>query len=266
VNLSDLFEVERPIIGSVALLPLPGSPRYDGKLDAVIETALEDARVLEASGVDGLSVENMGDAPFFPTDAPEETVASFGRVLGELRRQTPLPLGVNVLRNCARASLAIAAAFGGQFIRVNVLTEAYVTDQGIIQGMAAELMRTRRMIGSEHVAVFADVHVKHATPLLQRPIRESALDLVERGLADVLVVSGNRTGSPAALEDLAAVRGIADVVIGSGLTSENVADLLPAADGAIVATTFRPGDDLRNRVDPGRVERFMASVRRLRSG
>jgi hypothetical protein len=264
VKLADLFTVDRPIIGSVALLPLPGSPRYEGKLDRIVELALEDAAALESGGVDGLYVENMGDAPFFKDDAPPETVAGMGRVVGELRRRTSLPIGVNVLRNGARQALAVALAFGGDFIRVNVLSEAFVTDQGIIQGAAADLMRVRRAVGAEQIAVFADVQVKHAAPLYPRPIRESALDLVERALADVVVVSGPRTGQPPSAEDLAEVRGVADVVIGSGLTPDNAEVLLSGADGAIVGTWFRQDGDLRNRVDDDRVRAFMAAVQRLR--
>ena len=266
VRLRELLGAERPVIGSIALLPLPGSPRFGGELEPVVEAALEDASALESGGVDGLSVENIGDAPYFTTEAPPETVASIGRVLAELRRQTDLPLGVNVLRNCARASLGLAQAFGGGFIRVNVLTEAAMTDQGLIEGVAAELMRARRLLGADRIAVFADVHVKHAVPLVGRPIRESALDLIERGLADAVVVSGSRTGQAPKKEDLEAVRGLGEVVIGSGLTAQNVGDLFPRADGAIVATTFREGGNLARRVDPARVKEFMEEVRRIRAG
>jgi membrane complex biogenesis BtpA family protein len=265
MELADLFVVDRPIIGPIALRPLPGSPRYVGRFDEVLETALEDARVLESSGVDGLSLENLGDAPYFKNEVPPETVASMVRVLAEIRNRTALPVGVNALRNAGRASLAVAQAAGGNFIRVNVLTEAYVTDQGIVEGIAAELMRARRLMSAERIAVFADVHVKHAAPLLQRPIRESALDLVERGLADVLVVSGSRTGQPPSVDDLRSVRDVASVVIGSGVTADNAEQLLPAADGAIVATAFRVDGDVRKRVDPERVARIVSIAGRIRS-
>jgi membrane complex biogenesis BtpA family protein len=266
VDLSSIFSVKKPIIGSIALPPLPGAPRYEGDWDAAISLALEDARTLEEGGVDGLSIENMGDAPFFKTEVPPETVAAMGRMLSELRRQSTLPLGVNVLRNAGRAALALAHAFGAQFIRVNVLTEVVVADQGLIEGIAADLMRARRLMGAEGIAVFADVHVKHAASLVARPIRDSALDAVERGLADVLVVSGSRTGQPPSAEDLSAVREVADVVIGSGLTDENAKELLAAADGAIVATSLRQGRDLRKPVDPELVARFMEVVRGIRQG
>lgn len=262
VRLADLFAAPKPIIGPVQLLPLPGAPGFGGSVDAVVDAAVEDARSLAAGGVDGLILENMGDAPFFAGEVPPETVASMARVAGEVRAAAPsLPLGVNVLRNAARASLAIAHAHGGSFIRVNVLTEAFVTDQGLIEGAAAELLRARRLMGAESVAILADVHVKHAAPLLQRFIRESALDMLERGGADVLVVSGARTGSAADLGDVRALRGLgADVVLGSGVGPSNAVAMLTTADGAVVASAFRPGGDLSKRVDRTMVERFMAVV------
>ena len=266
MHLADLFATPKPVIAPVQLAPLPGSPRFGGSLDDVVDAALADAKALEAGGVDALLMENMGDAPFFTTEVPAETVASYGRVMAEVRRQTDLPMGVNVLRNAARAALALAQAFGGSFIRVNVLTEAFATDQGIIEGVAAELMRVRRLIGADRIAVFADVHVKHAAPLLQRPIRESAQDMVERGLADVLVVSGPRTGAAAVVEDVMAVRDVADVVLGSGVTPENAPALLGAADGAIVASSFHAGGDLSTRVDTERVAAFMEAVAAIRAG
>jgi uncharacterized protein len=266
-RLADLFSEPKPIIGSVQLLPLPGSPGFGGSMDAVSDAALEDATTLAAGGVDGLILENMGDAPFLKGEVPAETVAAIARVASDIRRAVPdLPFGVNVLRNAARASLAVAHAFGGSFIRVNVLTEASVTDQGLIEGVAAELLRVRRLIGAERVAVFADVHVKHAAPLLQRSIRDSALDMVERGGADVLVVSGPRTGAAAEIEDVASVQGLgADVMLGSGVSVLNAPAMLAAADGAIVASAFRPGGDLSKRVVRAAVDRFMDVIRDLRT-
>lgn len=264
MNLQDIFPVRLPIIAPLVLLPLPGSPRYGGHMDAAIERAVVDVQLLESGGVDGITLENMGDAPFFKDEAPPETVAAFAAVAAAVEAATALPFGVNVLRNCSRASLAVAHVCGGRFIRVNVLTEAYVTDQGIIEGSAAELMRVRRLIAADDIAVFADVRVKHAASLLDRPIYEAALDAVERGLADALIVTGSRTGSPASAEEIKAVRRVGATLIGSGLTPENAGELLPHADGAIVGTYFRRDGVITNPIDPHRVERLMDVVRRLR--
>ncbi|MDG6901646.1 MAG: BtpA/SgcQ family protein [Nitrososphaerota archaeon] len=264
MELREIFSVDHPIIGPVVLKPLPGSPLFKGSLEDVVKEALDEARTLEEGGVDGISFENLGDAPYFKTTAPPETVASFGRVIGEVKRKTSLPIGVNVLRNCAEASLALSYAYGGRWIRVNILTEAYVADQGLIEGVAAELMRKRLTLGAQSVAVFADVHVKHASPLGVRSIRDSALDMVERGLADALIVTGPRTGSPPSAEDLKAVKGLKSVLIGSGLSHENVKGLLPLADGAIVSSCFRKNGSVMNELEPERIKRFMSQVRSLR--
>jgi len=144
VDLRKIFSVGFPIIAPIVVKPLPGSPGYAGDLETVVAAAVKDAKLLDEGGVDGLSFENLGDAPFFKSDAPPETIASLARVIGEVKRASSLPIGVNVLRNCASASLALSYAYGGKWIRVNVLTEAYVTDQGIVEGNAADVMRVSR--------------------------------------------------------------------------------------------------------------------------
>src|SRR2546427_12395044 len=112
-----------------------------GDLERVIAAAVKDAKLLDEGGVDGLSFENLGDAPFFKNVAPPETIASLGRVIGEVRRASSIPIGANVLRHCASASLALSYVDGGRWLRVNVLIEAYLTRQGSIEGTAGDVLR-----------------------------------------------------------------------------------------------------------------------------
>lgn len=154
----------KPVIGMVHLRPLPGAPLFGGSLDAVIEAARADVRALATGGCDGLLFENFGDRPFRKTEVDPETIAAMTRVITEARREAPLLFGVNVLRNDPIAALAVAAATGASFIRVNVHTGAMVTDQGIIEGNAGESLRRRARIAPD-VAIFADHFVKHASPL-----------------------------------------------------------------------------------------------------
>ena len=79
------------------------------------------------------------------------------------KRTSKSPIGVNVLRNDAIAALSIAHACEANFIRVNVLSGAVVSDQGLIQGRAAELVRLRHAWASP-IQILADVGVKHAAP------------------------------------------------------------------------------------------------------
>jgi len=155
-GLGELFGVSKAVIGMVHLLPLPGSPRWGGSMEAVIERALEDAHALAAGGMDALLVENHGDVPFSRERVDAGTVAAMARVVAELRRGVRLPVGVNVLKNDAQSALAVATATGACFIRVNVYSGAVVADQGIIQSEAATVLRYRRLLAAD-VKIFADV-------------------------------------------------------------------------------------------------------------
>jgi uncharacterized protein len=258
LDLKKLFGTARPIIGMVHLAALPGAPDF-ADMSAVVERALADAAALAYGGVHGIMIENFGDAPFFPGTVPPETVAALTRATVEVRRATTLPIGVNVLRNDARAALGIAAATGAAFIRVNVHVGAMLTDQGWISGMAHDTLRTRVALGAD-VAILADVLVKHAVAPAGLSAADAARDCWERGRADALIVSGAATGVAAPADRLAEVRSAvpaAPLLIGSGLTAGNSADLLAHADGAIVGSTLKGADGA---VDVDRVRALMKAV------
>ncbi len=247
------------LIGVVHLAPTPGAPGFGGDAEAVLERARADARALGDGGADGMIVENFGDAPFFPERVPAETVAMLALAVRAAREVAgDLPVGVNVLRNDARAAVGICAAAGAAFLRVNVHVGAAVTDQGVIEGRAAETLRERDRLAPE-AAIFADVHVKHATPLGGESIAEAAAETFRRGRADALIVSGPATGEPAARADLLAVRECVDaapLLVGSGLSEANAAELLAVADGAIVGTALKTDARVELPVDAARVARL----------
>lgn len=260
----DPLESRPLLIGMVHLGPTPGAPDYDDSQDWLVR-ALEDAVTLAAAGFHAVLVENFGDAPFFPERVPAETVAALTLATGAAADalSDDVAIGVNVLRNDAESALAIAATTLAAFIRVNVLHGAYLTDQGIIAGRAAEVARMRARL-APHVQIFADLRVKHAQPLVARPLEEEARELVERAGADAVIVSGSATGAPVDREELAAVRAAIGehlLLIGSGATAENIAELLQHADGAIVGTALKRGGDVRMPVDPARAAAFVAAAR-----
>jgi hypothetical protein len=263
MSLADVLGVPKALIGMVHLLPLPGSPRWGGSMAEVISRALDDARALEAGGLDALLVENHGDAPFTPGRVEAATVAAMTAVIAEIRRAVRLPLGLNVLKNDAQSALAIATATGARFVRVNIHVGAVVADQGLIQSDAYATLRLRRLLGAD-VRIFADVQAKHGLPLVAIPLEQEARDCVSRGLADALVVSGKATGEATPLEDVKRVRSaVPDVplLVGSGVTPESVAELLSVADGAIVGTSLKRDGRLANPVDPVRVKRLAEALR-----
>jgi membrane complex biogenesis BtpA family protein len=258
----------KPAIGMVHLGPLPGSPNSQEPLSQMVVAALRDAEALIEEGMDGLLIENWGDTPFFPDRVPPITISSMTAVVIELRRRFQVPLGVNVLRNDARAALAIAAAAGANFIRVNILCGARVTDQGIVQGQAHELLRERRQWAADDIQIWADIQVKHSGPLAPRTLQEEAVETIQRGHADAVIVTGPATGRSVSPETLSQVQQVAagtPVVVGSGVTADNVADWLPLADGLIVGSSLKEQGRADRPVDRTAVRRFVEALRGRRA-
>jgi uncharacterized protein len=231
------------LVGVIHLPPLPGSPRASGTTADAARSAASCARALAAAGYDAVVVENFGDAPFFATRVPPVTVAAMTACALAVRDAAPaLRLGVNVLRNDAEAAIAVACATGASFVRINVHTGARVTDQGIVQGDAASTLRLRRALSSEGVAIWADVDVKHSAPLgAPRPLEQEVSDLTRRGMAEVVLVTGEGTGKGVDRATLAAVKKATDtpVLVASGATLATLAELATLADGVVVGSALR---------------------------
>lgn len=264
---SALDAAERPLlIGVVHLAATPGAPGYGGDFSAVLESARRDARSLVEGGLRHAIVENFGDHPFFAERVPPETIAAMALAIEAVHAAAPeLALGVNVLRNDVRAGLGLCASGAASFVRVNVHTGAAVTDQGVVQGRAAETMRERARL-APGTPVLADVHVKHATPMGAESLADAARETAGRGSADGLIVSGAATGSAADPADLARVRAACPgtlLLVGSGLTESSAAAMLAQADGAIVGTALKHDGDVHAPVDPARVRSMVETVRAL---
>jgi membrane complex biogenesis BtpA family protein len=263
---SGLVAPRPALIGVLHLPPLPGSPGWAGSMAELHSWVLADAQAFLAGGADGLVVENFGDKPFFADTVPAATVAAMAVLAAMVvERAQGLPVGINVLRNDAAAALAVAAASGASFVRVNVLSGAMLTDQGLIQGRAAELLRLKRQLGLTDVAIFADVLVKHAYSLAPQPIAEAVEDTLQRAGADGVIVSGVATGVAPSQIDLEQARGaaaMAPLLVGSGCTEANAALLLNHADGVIVASSLKRDGVLANPVDPQRVRQLRQALDR----
>ncbi len=249
--------VTRPLLGVVHLGALPSASHHDS-MAKVLAGALEDAMAYANADFDGLVIENFGDAPFHrgtvddpvPPDVPAALAVAADRIV----QKTGLPIAINCLRNDGIAALGVASVVAAHWVRVNVLTGAYVTDQGLIAGDAARLAGYRRQLRVQ-TSLLADFMVKHAKPLVEFDVAAAARDLAERSGADGLVLSGSRTGQPVDVELLHTVRqavGAFPIWIGSGLNPDNAKELWPRCNGAIVGTWCKVGGKSSNAVDPER--------------
>jgi uncharacterized protein len=167
------------------------------------------------------------------------------RISTEIKSKTSLPLGINVLRNDAISALAIANAVDAQFIRTNVHIGITTSEQGWLAGNAHEVLRYRKNLESE-VMIWADVAVKHSYPIVNISLKDQIQDAVERALADGVIISGERTGGELEIDDLMQARKSCNesgvpLIIGSGIDSNNICDMMEMADCAIVGTILRNG-------------------------
>jgi hypothetical protein len=265
MKFNELFTTPKPLIACIHLLPLPGSPRYGGSMKEIVETAVREAAIFNQYGCDGLIVENFRDNPFYPDDLPPVAVAAMTVATKEVVQVFKGPVGVNALRNDAKSGLSIAVASGARFIRVNVHTGAALTDQGIIEGKAHETLRLRKML-DEQILIFADVAVKHASTLGNRTIEDETKDLATRGMADAIIVTGNQTGGQANPEEIIKVKISTDlpVLIGSGITNQNLREYFNLADGFIVGSFFKKDGIAENEVEEERVHKLATAFELLR--
>jgi uncharacterized protein len=256
----------RRLVGVIHLPPLPGSPRFGGSVDEIVRGTRDDAAILERAGFDLAMVENFGDAPFFADSVPAVTVSAMTACALAVREAAPkLALGINVLRNDVASAIAVARVVGAACVRVNVHTGARITDQGIVQGRAAETLRLRSALGAEAVSIWADVDVKHAAPITARDVREEAKEVRERALADAVLVTGAATGARVDRAKLVAVRNAVlgcPVYVASGATVSDLEALAASCDGVIVGSALRKGGRAGGPIDDRAARSFADAFRK----
>ena len=259
-----LFGVPRALIGVIHLEALPGTPRSRLAIQEIAAKAVEEARALAAAGFHGLMIENMHDRPYLKGSVGPEVTAAMAVIGREVRREVPLPLGVQVLAAANHEALAVAQACGAAFVRVEGLVFAHVADEGVIESGAGRLMRYRRRIGADGIRVFADIKKKHSSHAITADV-----DLAETAraaeffLADGLVVTGVATGQATDPGDVEAVRAAAGVpvLVGSGVDPDNIGDYA-AADALIVGSSIKQGGLWSNALDPERTKAVVAAFER----
>src|SRR5438034_519100 len=126
-------------------------------------------------------------------------------------------IGMIHLPALAGAPMYRGAAF--EQMRESVLQDVEALSAGGVHGLMIEN--------------FGDVDVKHSAALAARPIQDEVDDLIERALADAVIVSGAGTGKTTDLQKVRqvkeATKGRVPVLIGSGITADTIAEFLPHA-------------------------------------
>jgi uncharacterized protein len=264
-TMREIFSRDKALIGMIHCPAFPGAPRYQSaSMSEIYDACMRDAEALIEGGMHGLIIENHGDIPFpKPNDIGPETSAFMSVVTDRICRSVGVPLGINVLANAPIPAFAIAMAGGAKFVRVNQWANAYVANEGFMEGRAAEAMRYRSMLRAEHIKVFADSHVKHGAHAItaDRTIQELTRDLAFFD-ADVVIATGQRTGNTATMEEIEEIGAATHLplLVGSGVSKDNIVEILKRTNGVIVASSLKHGDVWWNPVDIQRVKAFVAAA------
>lgn len=270
-SLTNIFTAKKPVIGMVHLRPLPGSPGYDPismGMEKIISIAVQEAKILEQAGVDGVQVENMWDIPYLrDADIGYETAAALAVGINEVKNSISVPVGAECHMNGAECAMACAVAAGASWIRVFEWCNAFVSQSGFINAAGAKVSRLRSNLKADHILALCDVNVKHGSHFIihDRSVAEQAMD-IETQNGDAVIVTGFDTGTPPSVENITKCKQATSlpILIGSGLNRDNVQELLGVADGAIIGSWFKDDNNWKNPVNFDRAYDFMNLVKAIK--
>ncbi len=265
---SCVLGLHKPVIGMIHVAALPGTPGGTSAPEWILDQALQEAAVYRDSGIDALAIENMHDIPYLNGRVGPEITAMMSVIGYVVKRTIKLPCGIQVLAAANREALAAALAGNLDFVRSEGYVFAHVADEGIIQSGAGDLLRYRKHIGAENIPVFTDIKKKHCSHNLTSDVTiQETARAAEFFLSDGVVVTGASTGEPASLEEIATVKDAVGVpvLVGSGVTIDNVESYLETSDALIVGSWFKKDGHWKNELDADRIKRFMEKVNELRS-
>lgn len=262
-----LFGTAQPVIGMIHVAALPGTPGHQLPWPAIVAQAVAEAQRYCDAGIDALLIENMHDLPYLPAAVGPEITATMTVIGRAVKAATGLPCGIQILAGANREALAAALAAGLDFIRAEAFVFGHVADEGWLQAQAGPLLRYRRQIGAEHIRILTDIKKKHSAHAATADV-----DLVETARAaaffrsDGLILTGIATGAPTDPAAAAAVRQAVElpILIGSGVSPEQVPAFIPHVDGFIVGSYVKVAGQWHQPPDPARIRTLMAAVRAAR--
>jgi len=264
--LKEIFGVEKPIVGMAHLLPLPGNYLYDdnGGIEAIVDNIVKDVESLQSGGVDAIMFCNEHDRPYSFKAGPA-AIAAMAYAIATVKSRLKIPFGVDMLWD-PMAALGIAKAIGASFVR-EIFTNVYSGDMGIWQTNCNETFLYRKLIGAEDIKLFFTINAEFSAPIAERPLSIVTKSMIMSSLPDAVLISGPITGTIAEMDLFKEVKANAKnvpVLANTGVSIENVTDILKVADGAIIGTAFKVDGITWNAVDEERVKKIMDKVRSLR--
>lgn len=266
--MSQLDFSQKVIVGMVHLRALPGTPRHSLPMREISRLAAAEARQLRDAGIDAILVENMHDVPYLRRAVGPEITAGVTAALCAVRESVDCPLGVQILAGANCEALAAALAADAQFIRCEGFVFGHVADEGWIESDAGALLRLRKALNAEHMAVWADVKKKHSSHAITADVSlAETVHAAEFFGADAVIITGRTTGDPTAVGELEEARRATrlPVIVGSGTTPDTLRTQWHVADGFIIGSWLKRDGHWANELDSQRISAMMRVVEHLRN-
>ncbi len=257
------FKLEKTIIGMIHVDPLPGTPRHSGSVKVIIDKAVNEALLYKQCGLNTLMIENMHDVPYLNKNVGPEIISLMSIILYEVKKQTQLFCGIQILAGANKESLSAAHSAGADFIRAEGFVFAHVADEGLINSDAGELLRYRKQIGADDILIFTDIKKKHSSHSITSDI--DILDTAKAAqffLSDGVIITGSTTGKEPSLSELMLVKENIDIPVlaGSGINPDNIKQYLEYCDGLIIGSYFKIEGKWQNTVDVNRVKLLLSKA------
>jgi membrane complex biogenesis BtpA family protein len=267
INFNKIFSTKKPVIGMIHLDALPGTPKHKGNVQDIFLKAMRESETYIEAGIDSIVIENMHDVPYLKRDIGHEISTVMSIIGYEIKKRTEIPVGIQILAGANKAAMAVAKSAGLDFIRAEGYVYGHLADEGLMESDAGELMRYRKAINAEDILILSDIKKKHSSHAITQDISiEKTAQSAEFFLSDGIIMTGGLTGDPVNIDELKSVKVISSlpIIIGSGISLDNVNDYFQICDGFIVGSYFKEKGNWQNSVDKKRVTKFIQKIETLR--
>ncbi|NPA44535.1 MAG: BtpA/SgcQ family protein [Chlorobi bacterium] len=255
-----LFNNKKQVIAMIHTEANPGTPNYNNSVKEIINKAVAEAKVYESAGIETVMIENMHDIPYLNRNVGHEVSTLMSIIAYEIKRQTSLKLGIQILAGANKQAISSAHSAGADFIRAEGYVFSHIADEGLMNSDAGELKRFQKQIGAENILIFTDIKKKHSAHSITSDV--SILETAKAAeffLIDGVIITGNSTGTEANVKEVELVKKNTNipVLIGSGINADNIKTFYKFADAFIIGSYFKENGYWANKLDNKRIQDFM---------
>ncbi len=262
----DMLGKKKVVIGMVYLLPLPGTPFYqEGNMEQALEKAVADATALDQGGADGCLIQTVDRVYPAEAEADYARVAAMAAITKAVDDATgpEFQIGVQIMVNALKASIAVAKVCGGSFLRCAALVGATLNPSGIVKANPLDFLTYRAHIGAQPIKLIAEVDSVHFHWMGDKPVAEVARLASRMGAHAVEVAHADEDTNARLVREIKQAMPQVPVILGGHTNHDNVARRLAEADGAFVGSCLEV-DGWGSRVDIERVQEYVKIVASLR--